>query len=54
MNISEAQWVTTEKKSIRIVDGSNTRFVPADLANRHYAEILKQVKEGTLTIKDAD
>ena len=54
MNISEAQWVTTEKKSIRIVDGSNTRFVPTDPANRHYAEILKQVKEGTLTIKDAD
>ena len=54
MNISEAQWVTTEKRSIRIVDGSNTRFVPADPANRHYAEILKQVKEGTLTIKDAD
>ena len=29
-------------------------FVPLDPANRHYAEILKQVKEGTLTIKDAD
>ena len=29
-------------------------FVPKDPANRHYAEILKQVKEGTLTIKDAD
>ena len=28
--------------------------VPLDPANRHYAEILKQVKEGTLTIKDAD
>ena len=28
--------------------------VPKDPANRHYAEILKQVKEGKLTIKDAD
>ena len=28
--------------------------VPLDPANRHYAEILKQVKEGTLTIKDAE
>ena len=28
--------------------------VPLDLANTDYAEILKQVKEGTLTIKDAD
>ena len=54
MNILEAQYTTAEKKIIRVVDGSNTRFVPADPANRHYAEILKQVKEGTLTIKDAD
>jgi hypothetical protein len=29
-------------------------FVPLDPNNRHYAEILRQVKEGTLTIKDAD
>ena len=43
-----------EKKSIRIVDGSNTRFVPADPTNTDYAGILKQVKEGTLTIKEAE
>ena len=28
--------------------------VPNSGGNRHYEEILKQVKEGTLTIKDAD
>ena len=28
--------------------------VPNSEGNRHYAEIQKQVKEGTLTIKDAD
>ena len=28
--------------------------VPLVEDNRHYAEILKQVKEGKLTIKDAD
>ena len=28
--------------------------VPLDPNNRHYEEILKQVKEGKLTIKDAD
>ena len=28
--------------------------VPLDPDNRHYAEILKQVADGTLTIKDAD
>ena len=29
-------------------------FVPLDPANRHYAEILKQVEAGTLTIAAAD
>jgi hypothetical protein len=28
--------------------------IPMDTSNRHYAEILKQVAEGTLTIKEAD
>jgi len=28
--------------------------VPLSPANRHYAEILKQQKAGTLTIEDAD
>lgn len=29
-------------------------LVPLDLKNTDYAEILRQVKEGTLTIKDAE
>ena len=29
-------------------------FVPIDPDNTDYAEILKQVKEGTLTIKEAE
>ena len=28
--------------------------VPLREDNRHYAEIMKQVQEGTLTIQDAD
>jgi len=28
--------------------------VPLDPDNRHYAEILKQVEAGTLTIEEAD
>ena len=35
------------------IDGENVT-VPLDPANRHYAEILKQVAEGTLTIAPAD
>lgn len=31
-----------------------TICVPSDPANRHYAEILRQVEAGTLTIQEAD
>jgi hypothetical protein len=43
-----------EKYSIRAtIDGEDV-FVPMDANNRHYAEILKQVADGDLTIADAD
>ena len=35
------------------IDGV-TMSVPLDPANRHYAEILRQVEADTLTIADAD
>jgi len=61
MNITLAQWVKNSQKpeekplSIAITFDDNKKvFVPKDPDNRHYAEIMKQVKEGTLTIKDAD
>ena len=58
MEIKNAQYykdnVTKENVSINAdIDGEKTS-VPLDPDNIHYAEILKQVKEGTLTIKDAD
>ena len=56
MNITSAQYIEFENKVVNInatIDGQKM-IVPLDPANRHYAEILKQVKEGTLTIKDAD
>ena len=31
-----------------------TRIVPKDINNMDYVEILKQVKEGSLTIEDAE
>ena len=58
MNITAAQYVT------ELMSGTNTSIqatidgqemsVPLDEANRHYAEILKQVAAGTLTIQDAE
>tara|TARA_R100001129_G_C5235041_1_gene223747 strand:- start:329 stop:502 length:174 start_codon:yes stop_codon:yes gene_type:complete len=57
MNITSAQYnkeiENSDKFIIAEIDGKKM-FVPLDPANTDYAEILKQVKEGTLTIKDAD
>ena len=56
MNITQAQYHKRNDVNVSIkaiIDGTEMS-VPLDPANRHYAEILKQVKEGTLTIKDAD
>ena len=35
------------------IDGQ-VLYVPLDAANRHYAEIQRQVAAGTITIEDAD
>jgi len=35
------------------IDGTEM-FVPLNPANRHYAEIMRQVEAGELTIADAD
>jgi hypothetical protein len=59
MNITSAQYlnnpITNEGNSLitAIIDGTEM-FVPIDPANRHYAEIMRQVDAGTLTIADAD
>ena len=39
---------------VKLKDSPSTLHVPLVEDNTDYAEILKQVKEGTLTIKDAD
>ena len=38
---------------IATIDGVEMS-VPMDTANRHYAEILKQVADGAITIAEAD
>jgi len=56
MNITSAQYVNWmgETSSITATIDGVTMSVPLDLANRHYAEILRQVEAGTLTIADAE
>ena len=53
MNITSAQYTKNEEMVKATIDGIEMS-VPKDPDNIHYAEMLKQVKEGTLTIKDAD
>jgi len=57
MNITIAQYEANEdgnNSNIKATIDGQEMFVPLDPANRHYAEILKQVEAGTLTIADAE
>ena len=57
MNITSAEYrkdLDGKNETIFAVIDGQEWFIPLDPANRHYAEILKQVAEGTLTIKDAE
>ena len=46
--------VTNEITSIEATIGDKIWSVPIDPANRHYAEIMRQVEAGELTIEPAD
>ena len=57
MNISDAQYnknLQGETICVKATIDGKTWFVPCVESNTHYAEILRQVKEEGLTIKDAD
>jgi len=58
MNITSAQYIidvkTKENIGIRAVIDGSAYGVPLDPANTEYAEILRQVKAGTLTIDEAE
>ena len=60
MNITSAQYFKNAKDDADVVTGvratidGRTLNIPLDPANRHYAEILKQVEAGTLVIQEAD
>jgi hypothetical protein len=64
MNITSAQYYTSlaplGNPAVYINEGITatidgiTMSVPLDPANRHYAEIMRQVEAGELTIQPAD
>ena len=53
MNITQAKYGENNESIIATIDGQKLS-VPLDPANRHYAEILKQVADGDITIEEAD
>ena len=57
MNITTAQYqadMDGNNSGIQATIDGQELSVPLDPANRHYAEILKQVEAGTLTVADAE
>ena len=57
MNITQAQYlpndISPEPQAIQATIDGVEMSVPLDPANRHYAEILRQVEAGTLTVQEA-
>ena len=58
MNITSAQYIrnvdNTANVAIAVVIDGVSIEVPLDPANRHYAEIMRQVDAGELTIAEPD
>ena len=58
MNITSIKYTSSElsdtNDNIKVTIDGQEMFVPLDPDNTHYAEILKQVDAGTLTIAAAD
>ena len=57
MNIENAKYVVDfngDNCSVNATIDGISMLVPINPANRHYAEIMRQVEAGTLTIADAD
>jgi hypothetical protein len=62
IQITSAQYVSmatngmdvNPQASIKATINSEEMFVPIDSGNVHFAEIMRQVEAGTLTIEDAD
>ena len=56
MTISDAKYIAMDNinNTVQATIDGKVMFVPLDPDNIHYAEILRQVEAGTLTIAAAD
>jgi len=53
-DITSAQYTDNNQDNIRATIDGQELFVPLDPANRHYAEIMRQVEAGALVVAEAD
>ena len=56
MNIKSVKYIKNlkgENTGLEAVLDNNEIYVPLNLANRHYAEFMRQVEAGKLTIEEA-
>ena len=58
MNITSAQYYrdidNTSNAGVKATIDGQEMHIPLDPANRHYAEIMRQVEAGELTIAEAE
>ena len=58
MDITEAQYIKHKQlghiMAVKVTINGQVNYIPLNPNNTDYAEILKQVKEKKLTIKEAD
>lgn len=58
LTVTEAKYIVNpdngQVEMVRATIDGTEMFVPLDPANRHYAEIMRQVNEGTLVIQPAE
>ena len=56
VNITSCQYIVSKgnNSSIKATIDGTEMFVPLDPANRHYAEIMRQVEAGELVIAEAE
>lgn len=57
MNVTSAQYnndLDGNQNGVKATIDGVELLVPLDPANRHYAEIMRQVEAGELTIQEAD
>ena len=56
MQITYAKYISNEgvNATIHAIIDDQEFHVPIDTRNRHYAEIMRQVEAGELTIQDAE